>query len=264
MALRVLTAASTSALITLAAVKDRLGITDSSQDAALTQLIAEASSAIVAFLGYDLARQRYEERRPGNGSALLQLARFPIDRASVSLEIDDVAQTDFSVDDEMLGHLFRPCGWTGPCSAEDRNNVVIAYKAGYVLPGQITTWTAGATVALGSWLRPTSPALSPLLFEVTTAGILHSAEPTWPTTVDATVVNGTATLTARDAIELPAVIQQCAWLTVYDFQQRVSRAPGLSSLSADGFEQSFFATQTETKLPPNVERSLQIWRVPRV
>ena len=91
MSLKVTSKSSTTALVDLSTVKDRLGISDSSQDARLTDLIAEASSAIVAYVGRDLARQTYQESLSGNNRARLSLARFPVDPESVTLTIDDVA-----------------------------------------------------------------------------------------------------------------------------------------------------------------------------
>jgi hypothetical protein len=263
MALRVLTASSTAALIALATVKDRLGITDTAQDTQLNQLIAEASSAIVAYLGRDLARQRYEQSTRGDHRRRLLLERFPVDRDSITLTVDGTAATDFAIYDASVGMLSRAIGWPCPSSADDdENNVVATYKAGYVLPDQISTWTAAATATLGKWLRPTSPALSPLLFEITTGGTLHAAtEATWPTTAGQTVTNGTAVMTARDAQELPQVLVNCAWLTVQEFRQRLTRLAGATSMSADGFSVSYDLKALDCALPGNVERSLDQWRI---
>lgn len=263
MALRVLTASSTQALITLATVKDRLGITDTSEDTRLGQLIAEASSAITSYLGRDLARQRYQQSTRGNGERRLLLERFPVDRDSITLTIDATAYTDFAVFDADVGILSRALSWTCPSSSDDdENNIVVTYRAGYVLPDLVDTWTAGATAVLGEWLRPTSPALSPLLFEITTGGTLHaSVEATWPTTAGQTVTNGTAVMTARDAQELPGLILSCAWLTVNEFRQRITRLPGATSMSADGYSASYSLDSIDCALPSQVEKSLDLWRI---
>lgn len=261
MALRTLTAASTSALITLAAVKLRLGITDSSQDTLLNQIIAAASKSIVSFLGRDLVRQRYQESAPGHCRAVLQLSRFPVDADSVTAEVDATAVTNFSIDDAEIGHLFRACGWPSSSSADSRNNVVVAYKAGYLVPDQVIDHpTAATALTLGAWVRPANPSLSPYLFEVTTAGTSATSAPTWPIVAGGTVLSGTAVLTARDALELPSDLVDCAWLVVASMYASVDRLPGTSSIEADGFSEAFFATQTETSLPVNVERTLERWR----
>jgi hypothetical protein len=261
--LRVLTAAPSRALIALATVKDRLGITGSTEDTRLTDLIAEASSAIVTFLGRDLARQRYEESIAGHGRLLLQLARFPVDRDSVTMTVDAVAvaATDFAYSDHEIGHLFRGIGWPLSSDDDDRNNVVVTYKAGYVLPDQIRTWATALTLAAGDWLRPTSPALSPLLFEITTAGASGSgSEPTWPTTAGTTVTAGTAVATAREAWELPEHLRSLAWLAVQAKYAELSRIAGLASQSGDGFSESYFRESFEYSLPPSVCHGLEQWR----
>lgn len=265
MAVRVLTAARTQALVGLAVVKDRLHITGTAQDAALTLLIAEASSAIVAWLARPLARQRYEQACRGNGRRRLLLDRHPVDRDSVTVEVDGEAVTDFVVVEPEGGMLSRGVGWPRPSAElDDENNVVVTYRAGYVLPEMISTWTASATAVLGEWLRPTSPALTPFLLEVTTGGALGGTEPTYPAAGGGTVASGAAVLTARDAAELPPILQQCAWVTVLEFYQRTLRLPGVTSMSADGFSASFDLKALDCALPSNVERSLAHWRQVRL
>lgn len=264
MSLRVLVASSTAKLMSLADVKLRLGITDSSQDTVLGQIIDDASSAIATYLGRDLARQRYLETVAGTGRVRLLLSRYPLDRDSITLTIDDLADTDWSVEDAETGRLWRDSGWPAGIWAigeEPERSTAVTYKAGYVLPDQIVAWSTLLVVVAGSWVRPTVTATAPpLLMECTTAGTMAAGEPTWPIVAGGTVTSGTAVFTARDAKELPHHLRDIAWLLVYAKYRDLFRAPGVASLSGDGFSASFFATHTETAMPPNVESALESWR----
>ena len=123
-------------------------------------------------------------------------------------------------------------------------------------PDQVATWAVNAVKTAGVWVRPSSPTLSPLLFECTTAGTTHAAtEPTWPTTTGETVTDGTAVWTARDAAELPQIIQTCAWLTMVYLREE--RSAGLASWR-DGEKSESYADVAHL-LPPEVRRSLTGW-----
>lgn len=58
-----------------------------------------------------------------------------------------------------------------------------------------TVWVTLTAYALGIFRRPTT--LNGFRYEVTTAGTTAAGEPAWPTTVGATVVDGTVTWTCR-------------------------------------------------------------------
>ena len=60
----------------------------------------------------------------------------------------------------------------------------------YFGPPSMRQWTAATLFTAGQHVK--TPA-SPYLFKVTTGGTTGTAEPTWPTTPGATVVNGTVT-----------------------------------------------------------------------
>lgn len=274
MGLTVLSAAPVTALVETATVRTRLSVA-SSEDALLAELIAEQSAMIVALLGRDLARQRYTETLPQTGKQRLCLSRYPIDPDSVTVTIDGtaIAATDYSVEDWRKGILFRESGWGSPSSyvGQDAEAVVsVTYKAGYLIPeaatriGVVADWTTAIAYAAGAWVRPVDLAkASPLRFECTTAGTAGATEPTWPSTAGSTVADGAGALvwTARQALELPTIVRGCAWLAVQDAYTRLTREAGLSGRSADGFSESYFATHTETELPPNVLRSIEQLRV---
>lgn len=263
MSVRVLSAASTSKLIALSTVKDRLGITDSSQDVRLGELIAEASSAIEDYVGRSLGRQQYQETLSGNDRLRLGLSRFPVDADSVTLTIDGTAETDFSVEDPSAGILWRENTWTSDfkeIGQREEENVSVTYKAGYILPDQITNWLASTAVASGAWVRPTTP-VKDFLFEVTTAGTTGSSEPSWPTTAGGTKTDGTAVFTARHALELPKAIQSAAWLAVHELHTSMTRGLGVRAVESDGQRveyQSSFGQQGG--LPVGVMRLLDGWK----
>lgn len=58
-----------------------------------------------------------------------------------------------------------------------------------------TAWTATTAYSLGVFRRPST--VNNLYYEVTTAGTSAGSEPTWPTTLDTTVTDGTVVWTCR-------------------------------------------------------------------
>ena len=267
MGVKVLTAATSHDLVTLDTVKDRLGLSaDYEQDARLEDLIAEASSAIAEYLGRPIARQRYLETLSGNARERLALARFPVDRDSVTLTIDDTAETDFTVEDPSQGLLWREGAWphgegVGVYAERPEENVAVTYKAGYVLPGLIDAWANSATLTVGRWVRPTS-AVGDLLMEVTTGGVAGASEPTWPTTAGSTVTSSAAILTARNALELPRVIQSAAWLVVHELYTSMTRGLGVRAVESDGQRVEYQSDANQRGgLPVGVMRMLDGWRI---
>jgi len=266
MAVRVLSRTPYPGLVSLAAAKAYLGITDSTSDTLLQSLIDAVSNLFEVEIGRPLLRQQYEETLPGEDRKRLLLSRFPIDPDSVAVEINDVADTTFSVEESSTGTLYRATSWPSryPALGEaSQSNIAVTYRAGWVPPDALRTWSTGLTLASGAWLRPSSPASSPLLFEITTAGASGSgSEPTWPTTAGATVAVGTATATARDAVEVPKAIALMASFTVYMIWKAKDRQPGMTSLSADGFSASWSADAAWAgiAIPPQISAALQAWR----
>lgn len=265
MSLKVLTASTTQALIALATVKDRLGITVSTYDTRLTALIAEASSAISEFIGRTLARQQYLETVSGNARQRITLSRVPVDRDSVTLTIDGTADTDFTVEDPIDGLLWKDGEWpmgVGSWRYAERpeENIAVTYKAGWVLPDQIGA-LANASYTAGQWVRPAVP-VGDLLMECTTAGASGTAtEPTWPTVAGDTVTIGTAIFTARHALEIPSAIQSAAWLTVSDLWTLMTRGVGIKAIESDGQREEYFSdTARSGGLSDGVLRMLAPWR----
>ena len=289
MSLQVLTYASTQNLVALATVKLRLGIDDTSQDALLTDIIKGASDAITGYVGRPFSRQTYLETLSGRSSPYyvgtgyamgrstlaseaddrrLHLSCYPVDPDLVTLTIDFGAgattETDFVVENPAVGTLFRIYGWPQSYyqprlpGARAGENIAVTYTAGFVLPDQVFTWAGtGLSLALGQWVRPTSPALTPLLFECTTAGAVSGSEPTWPTTTGGGAISlGGASVTPRQARELPARIADLCYLEVLSRYHRRAMMPGLASQSGAGFSQTYSQASANTDICAAVEEGL--------
>lgn len=145
--LTITTAADATNLVTLAEVKTKLRLTGTEEDAVLTALIAEASSACIGHIGRPIARQRYTETVKAYDLIELQLSRFPIDISeAITVSIDGEAVTDFTVEDAEAGILLRENGWpwSGSLSGIDGFRapgselplVSVVYTAGWAVPGQ--------------------------------------------------------------------------------------------------------------------------------
>lgn len=138
-------------LSTVQAVKDWLGITDTSQDGMISANLARASAMIRNFLNYDPVSQDYTKRYDGTGSQTLGIDVFPITEIT-SLTIDGVsipAQTTpsgpgYYFDDRfvfLIGYGFT----------HGNRNVQIELTAGYVnIPDDIETACLITTQALMS------------------------------------------------------------------------------------------------------------------
>lgn len=265
MSLRVLAPAGHTNLCTMQQVKDRLGLTGSGEDAKISALILTASRRIASYLGRELARARYEQTESGTRRLRLLLSVRPVDRDSVTVENDDIADTDFSVEDAAQGILYREGGWwtTQPTPIEPAEAAIaVTYKAGYVLPDDLSTWSAAATVAAGDWIQAPASDPQPYLFEVTTGGVTGASAPTWPTTAGATVTDGTAVLTARDAVALPADLIDAACLLVGAMRSGADAvAPNVASERLGAQEITYFdpSSARGSGLPRAVEALLEPW-----
>ncbi len=77
-------------------------------------------------------------------------------------------------------------------------NIRSFFRAGDVtandaILAEAPSWVTVTAYALGDWVEPTTP--SGFIFKATVAGTADVGEPTWPTTVGDTVVDGTVTWT---------------------------------------------------------------------
>lgn len=184
MDVQILTPAGSRALLTLVAVKERLGISGSSKDIQLQELIDAVSAASEEFFGCPLVYQQYRVRMPGSGRDRLILPTKRLDRDVVTVEVDDEELDDFSVDDALHGYLYRELGWPRHCARPGMDGklaYVVDAWAGCVPPTKLKTWSAALAVAVGDWIAPTNAATTPLYFRVAVGGTTGGTEPTWPT-----------------------------------------------------------------------------------
>lgn len=111
------------ALTTATAVKLHLGITDSSEDTLLAQLILQASSDIESRCNRTLTREtRTAEEYVVDGDTFY-LDLYPV-VSFTSVTVDDVVVTDYECD-LASGKMYRANGWG--------DEVAVTYLAGYLL-----------------------------------------------------------------------------------------------------------------------------------
>lgn len=146
--LAVVTPASVASLTTLATVKSELSITDSGLDAQLQNLIDRASAVVARACGGRVfgqetvsetwrdARQHWYSRGMTRYGAPLILTRAPVSSGYTVTEQGTalVDGTDFEVD-TAAGLVWR---LSGGCRTDwCLRPLVIAYTAGWLLPGQV-------------------------------------------------------------------------------------------------------------------------------
>jgi hypothetical protein len=257
MGLEVLQRSSTANLIALATVRLRLlgDATDATQDAILAELIASASDAMQQY-ARPMGRQQYRWTTGGHERQRLILPRCPIDADSVTAEEldepEDAAGSgtvieDIVVADAAAGILFLQDGWPGWLAGYAQAPeplLVVTFRGGYILPDQISTWATSQTWVAGAWVRPTSPALSRWLFEVTTGGADGGTEPTWSTADETgdTISDGAATLTARDAVELPRAASDHCYREIVARYESLQVSSAIKRIKGGSFELERFAS----------------------
>ena len=184
----------------LDAVKRRFGLPadDSTADAELGELITTASEICRAVIGREPWRQTYEETITGPGEVDLFTHHWPLEG------VDAVTMDGQAID---LGEVrvyrckLRRLGGVWPRGAE----ITVTYRAGWLVPGQVTTWQTETSVARGLFV----PA-GGLWAECTTAGVTSDDLPAWPSTPGEVVADGTVRWTVRHAHQADAVLRACA------------------------------------------------------
>lgn len=127
--------ATATALTTLAAVREELGLSDQEDNALVQRMIARASVSVVGFLGRPLARETVVETfRDVLDLPMLRLSRYPVvSIASVVVDGLTLAGADYELAGErqQLHRLVSDdvVDWTA-------RKIVVTYTGGYLLPGQ--------------------------------------------------------------------------------------------------------------------------------
>lgn len=251
-------AASSRALCERSTVKTELGISDSSQDTKLDRLILAFSmyASGPEGIGRDPWLQTYLERLPGLGGHYLWLSRFPL--MSVTSVTEGTGSSPSTIDSTTYSvagardRLYRADGWSRHtlCGPEHATSSVgpalaynVTYSAGWVMPGQITTWSAGASVTSGAWFKATTD--HPFIFRAGGAGTTHATtEPTWPTVIGGTVTDNGITWTAYEQ-RLPQDLEQAALIAVIDwYSGGLDQPTGISSESFAGHTLVYSGTNT--------------------
>ncbi len=206
---------------------------DASEDATIRELLEEVSSAIDIELGTELALQSYRWTVEGDGGDLLYLPRHPLEEGSISVTIDGEADTDWSLLSRSEAVLYREGGWTAGCT------IAVTFSAGYLLPPQVQTWSAGIAYSGLVWVRPATPRLSWMMFQAdAVGGTSGGTEPVWETTAGETVVDNGVTWTARNVLELPSVVRQ---LAIAAARVSYDGLDGVTSVRAEGFAETYEA-----------------------
>jgi hypothetical protein len=147
-------ALASDALTTLAKLKTRLGISDSSRDEQLEMAISAASAMIVSYLGRVLAYSAaVVDRVAGQGTPELSVSRAPV--WSITSIVDDGQTVDSGAytcvgDDARAGIIRATSGWVwrpglvgesisrDPVPGHEALDIVVIYAAGYTTPNQAT------------------------------------------------------------------------------------------------------------------------------
>ena len=263
--LTVSTATPSRMLVKLADVKTELGITGTGDDSKLTRQIIAASRAATGAEG--LRRQPWLEtvlqKLPGRGGKYLKLERWPI--LSVTSVTEGTGSSPTTVDSTTYSiagnsrrdRLYRVNGWSWH-SKETADTFFdvdgpqlgynATYVAGWVMPDQITPWTAAKSVAANAWYSAKDAANgvqsdNPFIFQAdSSGGTTHaSTEPTWPTTIGGTVTDNGITWTAYDQ-RIPEDVEEVMLYQVMEWFRSgvLSAPPGVRSERDGPTEISYF------------------------
>lgn len=251
--------------MTLTRVKSALGISDSSQDSTLKALLRACYRAFSGPQGLarDFARRSWRVRIGGAGGTLLQLPVWPIESISSVAEGADEYDTTIAADDYEVAETERQCvhrfdGWndsscgllpgyqgTGAGGSLDYQVECIA---GWLMPDEVSEWSASLAVTSGDYVRSSEPSL--YLFQAGSSGSMAASEPTWPSTLGGTVASNGITFTARAAMRLPDDIEEAALLTVKDWYGGGLEIPaGIRSESVDGMSVTYDGSVQRLPIP---------------
>lgn len=267
---------ATGDLVQLATAKAWLGVTTDDDDALLAALISQISRAIYNNINRSFVLPRdVVESYDGQGGDALQLRNWPVGAIS-SVTVDGFAIPPAEGPAPAAGYVLESGDDEPPGAMQQiylrgayrfrkgRQNVVVAYRAGYEIVGEARTAPTAAPYTL--------VALAPYGVFATDSGVFYAngaalapvaANPgAGQYTVDPT--SGTYTFSAADAGAsvalsygyIPADLTQCAleWVAErYRYKDRI----GMASKSLGGQETASFKLEA---VPDFVEMSLANFR----
>jgi len=163
MSITVVEPAADYLLTTRERAKAELGITTTTDDDIISDMIVRASSAIERECRRKFGVETVTETLDGTGSRLLGLSRYPIVEVTEVTEDGTVLETtEYSVESAEDGALYRANGWgrTGGLRMWGTE----AYSSGYILPGYqdlrySVTYRAGYLLPsdVNPWILPGTP-----------------------------------------------------------------------------------------------------------
>jgi len=153
----VTTPANSTALTTLAAVKQMLKIEGTDEDLLLGSEIAAASASVSAYCHRTFAREGLSETVKGYGGPILMLGRAPVARLGTILGNASDPITDAILENADAGLIYRKRNWDNtiqlgwaitetPRPGSEDPLYVVAYSAGYLLPGDDIEADGGISV----------------------------------------------------------------------------------------------------------------------
>ncbi len=144
MSFKVITPAESTALATALTIQGQLGLEPGTDQQLLSELIQSASDFMVEYTHRSFAQQTVQELLSGYGTSRLMLDLNPIVSVTSILNNNNPI-TDFTIEDEEGGILFRERGWEWAVGVGwgIQNHVIprtevpkflVDYIGGYVLP----------------------------------------------------------------------------------------------------------------------------------
>lgn len=211
-------------LTTVTRVKSELGVTSTSYDSLLGDIVDRASAAVESYCHRTFAREVVSETTPGFGGIHLQVTRTPlISVSSITQNSNTVDSTGYSIADANKGWIYRRDGWDWtaqvheglhatwawmdhgfPLARTEEPQFTVAYTGGYIMPEENVTSTAISAASADNSFNSTG-ALFPSLLKagdvVEASGFTAAAnnkrfKVTGTPTTSKVIVDGTLTTAA--------------------------------------------------------------------
>lgn len=171
-------------LTTVTRVKSELGITSTSDDSLIQDIVDRASAAVESYCHRTFARETVSETLPGFGGIHLQVTRTPlVTVSSITQNSSTVDDTGYSIADPGKGWIYRRDGWDWtaqiaeglhaswawmdqgfPLARTEEPQFTVAYTGGYLMPEENVTSSAISAASADNSFNSTG-ALFPTLLK---------------------------------------------------------------------------------------------------